>query len=241
MSTPVYCFECGQPISGDARFCPSCGTPQDGSERPPAPDLSTPVMQSLGRAGRRLERVNPGSGELASALAGHVSAPGAVAALLAAGAALAVAVVLAILLAVLPVGSHSEIVFDHDQMKLVPEVLVQLGLLFGSLLSIGAEDGRYTVQTMPLLLVLLPVLALVFVMRTRPTRSRCSVSATAAACSPSRSSSWASSVRWAACSRPGPPPIRRRRPHDLAARPRGDHAPVRDVRRGGASGLQVLP
>jgi hypothetical protein len=124
MSDTLFCGQCGTQIPASAKFCLSCGAPQEAE--PPAlqPEDSTPARQPLfggptrqseppsprvappappvapPLAARRVERVAPGAGELAGELAQRLQTPGVIAAAIVGGVALLTCLVVGLITAV---------------------------------------------------------------------------------------------------------------------------------------------
>ncbi|MCP9488938.1 MAG: zinc ribbon domain-containing protein [Solirubrobacteraceae bacterium MAG38_C4-C5] len=117
MTEQLYCADCGSPMPADAQFCPACGSRQEplelaGEPPPPAEQQPPPAEQqppaeqpaaasrAAQGAGRRVEQVQPGAGELAAQIGRRLSTPGVILATICAAAALVACLVVGFVTAV---------------------------------------------------------------------------------------------------------------------------------------------
>lgn len=197
MGDRAFCGACGAELNADAKFCTSCGAPQDEFDRPPAPPASQaagaeatvplpppPVAATAAAHGEqqaprpqpripdRIEHVSPGANEFAGQLAAQLSTPGVAVALItaavAAGACLAVGLILAV---ALPDTSRMslELYFGSDAGTLTQAFGQMLSIL---LVSFGLGFENEKVHIGPLLLLAVPIGAAAVTAAAQASRTR---------------------------------------------------------------------
>lgn len=178
MGDRAFCGACGAELNADAKFCTSCGTPQDEFEPPVAQavgaapatageEATVPLPPSQGapraaaeqpRISDRIENVTPGANEFAGQLAAQLSTPGVAVALIAAAVAAVACLVAGVVLAVaLPDTSRLslEAYFGPETGTLTQAFGQMLSILLVSF-SVGFE-GAGSAHIGPLLLLAIPV------------------------------------------------------------------------------------
>jgi hypothetical protein len=180
----VFCGACGSRLNASAKFCTSCGAPQDEFERrdppppageqatqpaaapaepatvqlprEPAPAAAPPQPPAGPRIGERIEQVTPGAGEFAGELAAQLNTPGVMVALAVAASSAVACFAVGLLLAIaLPDSSVLSLELYGNDVGTIEEAFGQML----SLLLVSFDFGELSLHVGPLLFALVPTMA----------------------------------------------------------------------------------
>ncbi|MBW3653516.1 MAG: hypothetical protein KY433_07980 [Actinobacteria bacterium] len=184
-----YCGGCGERLSGNPRFCPSCGARQQDYREPepppaepepalparaagsepdspstaPEPEPAAEPQPTAPSLRERIERVDPQAAELSELLRARLAVPGLVGAAIAALLAAAAIFAAGLLLAVVTVDASVLGVLGRDVGLLTEAFRQSIATLLAPTAELGSETGRLS----PMVLALVPLGAVALATRSQ--------------------------------------------------------------------------